>query len=275
METIEDTVAYFREHGFWASQEDASVEEIAARIRREAQDAFFGLPTAGDPLYDVEVLSFDTDRVWFIEDPLTLGARTDEPMYAAALGQLAAISRGRFAPTSIEVHGERYGWMTVEFSLGDRAHAVEFKGDGDVFCDSFLTAINSLPELDGWEYVSFHDDMGSMGFVLLLDDADIERFRAERGWKWHEDAKYYEDLAQRGCDMGQYAEAKAYAERGLAIDPDAWALLYNQGFAAQQLGEWEVAARAFRAALERSPEITFVEQNLESVLRELDNQEPQ
>jgi Flp pilus assembly protein TadD len=82
------------------------------------------------------------------------------------------------------------------------------------------------------------------------------------------DARYIYELAALLFEAGEFAEAIAHAERGLAIEPDNWEFLNIKGMAHLAMRNLEEAERYLGLAIERNASIPDLYNNIGVVLME-------
>lgn len=82
------------------------------------------------------------------------------------------------------------------------------------------------------------------------------------------DTRYIYELAAILFEAGEFAEALAHAERGLALEPDNWEFLNLQGMAHLASGNLEDAEKCLGLAIERNASIPDLYNNIGVVLME-------
>lgn len=172
-------LGFFADLGAMAPAERArTVQDRAIRERDELPD-----PTRNPQLRDMVLMSTDRARVWWRDIE---GVMPGERFYETTLAEWAAISRGTFAPSSVEENwrGDR-GPAHIHFELGGKSvefvHSVQA---GDMLDPRILGLINRhLPASAGRFCVS--DAGGMPNFVVFLTRPERAAFEA-RGWIFYE-----------------------------------------------------------------------------------------
>jgi hypothetical protein len=221
-----EKVHYYRTLDFFSTFSSLADEDLAAEIQRRAAGGYFGRLREDQPLVDFKLLSFDTSRVWMIEDFMLVGKRPEFEgrFYETVFQRLAAISQGLFQPAEVGVEHRGYcsggnARLVVRFALGERSHEVCFCSDLDVLVLSFTEQLNSILGDSGHTFEYFMDRYG-LCFVLFLQHQQKERLLRERGWRFERHPGSWRELGDRWQEEGDLERAAASYRRALAIEFD-------------------------------------------------------
>jgi tetratricopeptide (TPR) repeat protein len=250
MELIPDwyisVIEKFREKGFFESE---SKESVASRIISESKESYCGdiLRFKDDPLFEQVFSSYDTKKVWFIEDWMMLGSTEDfeNNFYLNVFHCLAKISDSKFLPEKIEVKECGYCQgrdkrLNIAFSLNNNSLEVNFCIDSDVLVINFLEEINDLIATEGFSFQSIMDPYGK-GFILFLSQKQKDWLIEELHWKFDSYSNYWLDRAQFSRDSKKLEDAHKYFQKAILYKNEPFAISEFASFLVDQKKNNEAA----------------------------------
>ncbi len=174
-----DAIRYFRAFGFFQSfpaSDDELREAIKAYWQGDWDDFLDGISNRASA--DQLLLVADTERVWWHD---LEGVYRGANYYRSTLNEWSRISRGQFLPEQMEEnwHGDA-GPIEVAFVLNGQKHIFMHKS-GDFLDHEILRLINQTLANKDFHF-EVATDYGDSNWITVLDQAEKQRLKTERGW---------------------------------------------------------------------------------------------
>lgn len=180
-----ESVSRLRAFGFFEDLAALAENELVAALRKRYRALW--LCEMGDErfpgwLWDIQLITLDPARTWR-QDPECAVCEANK-VYEQLLGELAGISRGRFAPTKIKERwsGEE-GPIEVSFLLGREKVRLQPLYELDYVSLSAVAQLNRSIECLGFQFEVPHFDANDCVVVALTADEKAVLGK-ERGWKF-------------------------------------------------------------------------------------------
>ncbi len=192
-----------------------SSEDIALQIIATSQDNYFGsiLDLEDHEMIDQIILSYDVNRVCFIENFMTL--RSDvlyqDNYYLKVFKRLEAISNSKFKLKDINIKECGYckgrdKRLLIEFKLNGKKYDLNFCIDSGELVLSFFNELNIILQETGFCFQAIRYPNGNM-FVFFLSDHASEKINVKPKWNFDSFPMYWVDRARFAINSGNNKEA--------------------------------------------------------------------
>ena len=196
-------IAYFQALGFFQNM-GTDTHTIAHSIFDASTEHYYGpiLDLVHHEFLDQILLSYDTQRTWFIEDFMVLG---HEPafrnhFYPAVFHRLSQLTNGIFQPKNLTI--EQCGYcqgrdkrLQISFEWESQVHQLIFCIDSEMLILNFLDAINELLVAKGDCFRVWQESYGNC-LVLFIPLETAQTLEIQQGWEFSSLAYYWFDMAQ-------------------------------------------------------------------------------
>jgi len=207
MQTLPDwflsKVAKFQQLGFFQAL-GSGVDTIAHSILTQSQEHYYGpiLDLHQNELIDQILLSYDTQKVWFIEDYMVLGQETAfrNNFYKEVFHRLVKLTNGLFLPQNVAITPCGYcdgrdKRLRLDFEWGNQAYQLFFCIDLDVAIFNFLEEINDILRSKNHCFRVWQERYGNC-LVLFIPLEMARILEVQQGWEFSLLAYYWFDKAQ-------------------------------------------------------------------------------
>ncbi|OJJ17919.1 hypothetical protein BKI52_29100 [marine bacterium AO1-C] len=220
-------VSYFQQLGFF-QEIGADADSIARQILVQSQEHYYGpiLNLDQDELFEQILLSYDTQRVWFIEDYMVLGQepafRND--FYTEVFRRLINLTNGLFQPQNLTIAQCGYcdgrdKRLMVDFEWEGQMHQLIFCIDLEVLVVNFLAEINELLASTGHCFRVWKEGYGNC-LVLFIPTEIARALEIQRGWEFTLLAYYWLDKAQYIHKQLESERAQEYYRKAFETIPN-------------------------------------------------------
>ena len=239
--------------GFFGNE---PIEIVANRIVSDSTNSYFGniLELKEHP-YLMQILSsYDSKKVWFIEDWMTLGTCDDfkDNFYPKVFRHLSYISGSIFNPEKLRLKkcgycGSGEERLSIEFELLSRKYQLNFCADSFVLCLDFLEEINELDQLCGSTFQVIKDNYGPC-FVSFLSPGQKDWLKNTLGWEFVAHSKYWLNKAQYAVSNENYKVACKYFEKAIVHKNEPFAISEFANLLLE-MGNKEEAKRIYKTGI--------------------------
>ncbi|MCI0393615.1 MAG: hypothetical protein L0332_24480 [Chloroflexi bacterium] len=179
---LSESLNFFRRLDFYRQFNDLTIEDLVQEVKSQ-RDKIWDEPfDPSSETADIELLSFDNERVWYQDAEADVGMGNE--VYVDALQAWAAISRGAFNPQNIREYWESdYGPIIVEFTIKDAEYRLEPKLLLDWLDVNIVFELNRLIEDMGYQF-AIHKPFSQSVFIVVLTSEEKSTLERVRGWEF-------------------------------------------------------------------------------------------
>lgn len=178
------SIAFFRELHFFQQFAHLSNEALASELLRKWQEMFDTPLDLSRPYTDLDIVMWDTERVWWEDLEADVCAGND--IYIETLERWGKISRGSLQPLHIrERWASATGPIRVDFEHQGQ-HLIVHPAYLDDYIDiNILPPINRAMQQSGIELVVYKP-FDQTAFVVALTSEERRALEFRRGWQFAE-----------------------------------------------------------------------------------------
>ena len=176
------SLAFFRKLHFYQQFSYLSDEALAWELLYRWQEMFGAALDLSRPYAELELLIWDTQRVWWEDLEADVCAGND--IYIQTIEQWQTISRGAFQPTTIIEHwASLTGPIRIAFEHQGQHHLLYPQYLDDYIDIDILCPINRMIQQSGIQFTVYHR-FDQSAFVVALKAEEKEALATSRGWKF-------------------------------------------------------------------------------------------
>ncbi len=233
---IEEKIKFFRNLSFFEMFKEKTNAELGAHLLGISKaDDYWGELEENKVLSGWQLLSYDTNRVWLINDSAILGGVSEfkNNFYKTVLEKLAAISLGKFNPLEIKVtecgvcegRGKR---ISLAFSCNSKQFELTFCADWEALVLNFLEELNEVIADTGYSFEYNLDEYGPC-IVLFINEKEKEEL-IKAGWIFRHNPYYWVDKAKKCEETEDMEKAGYYFKKAYAMSPSDMTIACDYGF---------------------------------------------
>ena len=175
-----ETIAYFRNLDFFDSYRDKKDDEIYKIINQKYNEEWGMELNPEDKFYDLNILRFDTDRVWW--EDTEADVCKDNKVYTKVLYDIQKISRGSFNIVDIEEKWEsETGPVNISFKLNEKEYFLNPQYMDDYIDINIFKQINEYIK-DTEFRIEVFEPFDQTAFVIALNNEEKQKLINERNW---------------------------------------------------------------------------------------------
>jgi tetratricopeptide (TPR) repeat protein len=223
---LQKKIEFFRGLGFFESYNKKTNEELTEHIfSLSKKNDYWGTLKEDDTFVDWHILSYDTNRVWLINDFMVLGGEKGfkRNFYKTVLEKLSAISLSKFKPSEIKTSTCGYcdgrdKRISLNFSLEKKKHELNFCIDLEALVLSFFEELNEILTETEFSFESKSENYG-LCIILFIHRQEKEKL-IKKGWEFKRDPHYWQDRGQKCKEKNDIGTAMLYFSKAYSISPN-------------------------------------------------------